>query len=139
MDHSSIDIAKASVKMAISSRTSEEKLMAAYKENGMLTTAVDIGGDFSQSTSKFFERALVASKRAGLIKEGYLNEAAVTGATKDALMQISPKAVGFNVGGKIGIARAGQNICVCIFMSIGLVHMNETVIGVGHRSLPYAD
>ncbi|MDR1028080.1 MAG: hut operon positive regulator HutP, partial [Clostridiales Family XIII bacterium] len=25
---------------------------------------------------------------------------------------------------------------VCIFMSIGLLHLNEVVIGLGHRSLP---
>ena len=63
----------------------------------------------------------------------------MAGAAKDALMQITPKANGLNVGGKIGIARSGQNVCVCIFMSIGVVHMNEAVIGLGHRSLPDAD
>ncbi|MEL5900420.1 hut operon positive regulator HutP, partial [Clostridium sporogenes] len=25
---------------------------------------------------------------------------------------------------------------VCIFMSIGLLHLNEVVIGLGHRSIP---
>ncbi|NFE50896.1 hut operon positive regulator HutP, partial [Clostridium botulinum] len=27
-------------------------------------------------------------------------------------------------------------ISVCIFMSIGLLHLNEVVIGLGHRSIP---
>jgi hypothetical protein len=139
LNHDCVAIAKAAIKMAISSRTSEEKLIPAYKEIGILVAAVYVGGDFSQSTSKIIERALVASKRGGLIKESYVNEGAVAGAAKDALMQITPKANGLNVGGKIGIARSGQNVCVCIFMSIGVVHMNEAVIGLGHRSLPDAD
>lgn len=60
MDHKSTVVAKASVKMAISSRASEDKLMEAFKEKGILVTAVDIGGDFSQFTTKVIERALVA-------------------------------------------------------------------------------
>ena len=62
MNHQSTDIAKASVKMAISSRSNEEKLINAFKEKGILVTAVDIGGDFSRSTVKIIERALVSSK-----------------------------------------------------------------------------
>lgn len=136
MDHKSIDIAKASVKMAISSRTSEEKLIAAFKEKGVLATAVDIGGDFTYSTTKIIERALVASKRSGVIKDCHVHDGAVAGAAKEALAQILSKANGLNVGGKIGIARSGEHISVCIFLSIGLLHLNEVVIGLAHRSIP---
>ncbi|MCT8977364.1 HutP family protein [Clostridium sp. CX1] len=136
MDHKSTDIAKASVKMAISSRSTEEKLMAAFKEKGILTTAVDIGGDFTYSTTKIIERALVASKRSGLTKDCHVHDGAVAGATKEALAQIMAKANGLNVGGKIGIARSGEHISVCIFLSIGLLHLNEVVIGLAHRSIP---
>jgi hypothetical protein len=41
-----------------------------------------------------------------------------------------------NVGGKIGIAKRGEHISVCIFLNIGLLHLDEVVIGIGHRSLP---
>ncbi len=136
MNRQSTDVAKASVKMAISSRSNEEKLTLAFKEKGILTTAVDIGGDFTNSTVKIIERALVASHRCKIIKECHVHDGAIAGATKEALEQISRKATGLNVGGKIGIARAGEHISVCIFMSIGLLHLNEVVIGLGHRSIP---
>lgn len=136
MNRQSTDVAKTSVKMAISSRSNEEKLTLAFKEKGILTTAVDIGGDFTNSTVKIIERALVASHRCNIIKDCHVHDGAVAGATKEALEQISRKATGLNVGGKIGIARAGEHISVCIFMSIGLLHLNEVVIGLGHRSIP---
>lgn len=136
MNHLSTDIAKASVKLALSSRSNEEKLITAFKEKGIRVTAVDIGGTFSSSTIKIIERALVASKRGGLIKDCHVHDGAVAGATKEALEQIAPKANGLNVGGKIGIARSGEHISVCIFLSIGLLHLNEVVIGLAHRSIP---
>lgn len=135
MNHDSTDTAKAAIKMAISSRTSEERLIAAYKEKGILVTAVDIGGDFSNSVHKIIERTLVAAKRGGVIKESYINDGVIGGAAKDALIQITPIASGFNVGGKIGIARSGANICVCIFINIGLLHLNDVAIGLAHRLL----
>ncbi len=136
MDHKSTDIAKASVNMAISSRETEAILMNTYKEDNILVTAVDIGGNFSGFTTKVIERALVASKRSGLIRDCHVHDGAVAGAAKEALAQIAPKANGLNVGGKIGIARSGEHISVCIFLSIGLLHLNEVVIGLAHRSIP---
>lgn len=136
MKWDSTDIAKAAVEMAISSREGEEKLMESYKKTGIHTVAVDVGGNLIESIPKIIERALVASKRAGLIKECHVNDGAVAGAAREAIMQVSVKANGLNVGGKIGIARGGEHIAVCIFMSIGLLHLNEVVIGLGHRSIP---
>ena len=41
--------------------------------------------------------------------------------------------VGLNIGGKIAIARCGEHISVAIFFGIGLLHLNEMAIGLGHR------
>ena len=49
-------------------------------------------------------------------------------------MQIYNRASNQNIGGKI--ARGGEHISVCIFLNIGLLHLDEVVIGIGHRSLP---
>lgn len=139
MENKSTDVAKASIMMAISSRESEEILINDFKNKEIITTAVDIGGDFSKSTSKIIERALVAAKRSGLISDCHVHDGAVAGATKEVLMQIAPKAYGLNVGGKIGIARSSEHISVAIFLSAGLLHLNEVVMGVAHRSIPNLD
>ncbi|WP_027623526.1 HutP family protein [Clostridium lundense] len=132
----SIDVAKASVQMAISSREDEKGLEENFKKKGIITVAVDVGGNLNNSITKIVERALVASKRCGLIKDYHVHDGAVAGATREAIMQVSTKANGLNVGGKIGIARCGEHLSVCIFMSIGLLHLNDIVIGLGHRSIP---
>jgi hypothetical protein len=132
----STDVAKISIKLAISSREEEEKLTAELREKGILTVAVDVGGNINNSIPKIIERALVASKRSGVICDCHVHDGAVAGAARDAIMQIAARANGLNVGGKIGIARHGEHLSVCIFMSIGLLHLNEVVIGIGHRSIP---
>lgn len=136
MNINSIDVAKASIKMSTSSREEEFSLIQELKKQEISAVAVDIGGNLIASIPKIIERALVASKRSGLILDCHVHDGAVAGATRDAIMQVSLKANGLNVGGKIGIARAGEHLSVCIFMSIGLLHLNEVVIGLGHRSLP---
>jgi len=131
----SIDVAKASIEMAISSREGEEKLIAEFKNKGILTAAVDVGGNLIESIPKIIERTIVASRRTGITKECHLHDGAVAGAAREAIMQVVTKANGLNVGGKIGIARHGEHLAVCIFMSIGLIHLNEVVIGLGHRTI----
>lgn len=132
----SIDVAKAATRMAISSREEEKRLCEDYYRNGIRTVAVDFGGNLHENMQKILERALVASKRTKLIKEEHLHEGAVIGATRDAIMQVESRAASQNVGGKIGIARSGEHLSVCIFLSIGLLHLNEVVIGIGHRAIP---
>ena len=132
----SSQVAKIATRMAISSREEEEILKNEYSKLSAKVTAVNVGGNINESVHKILERALVASKRNGLIREEHIHEGAVIGATRDALMQVSTRANGQNVGGKIGIARKGEHISVCIFLSIGLLHLDEVVIGIGHRSLP---
>lgn len=135
MTRNSVEVAKASVEMAISSREHEVVLITELKEAGIIAAAVDIGGNLISSVPKIIERALVATKRSGIIEDCHLHDGAVAGATREAIMQVSAKANGLSVGGKIGIARSGEHISVCIFLSIGLLHLNEVVIGIGHRSI----
>ncbi len=136
MTNTSLEVAKYATRMAISSREEEEELKISLKKKGISVTAVNIGGNINDSTSKILERALVASKRNGLIREEHLHEGAVIGATRDALMQVWNRASGQNVGGKVGIAKSGEHLSVCIFLSVGLLHLDEVVIGIGHRAIP---
>ncbi|MGG7077314.1 HutP family protein [Clostridium sardiniense] len=136
MRNTSTEVAKIATRMAISSRDEEEVLKLKYKKSDYLVTAVNIGGNINDSIHTILERALVASKRNNLIREEHIHEGAIIGATRDALMQVQTRASGQNVGGKIGIARRGEHISVCIFLSIGLLHLDEVVIGIGHRAIP---
>lgn len=136
VNQNSTEVARIATRMAISNRDEEEILKESYSNQGIKVTAVNVGGNINESIHKILERALVASKRNNLIRDEHLHEGAVIGATRDALMQVSNRANAQNVGGKIGIARKGEHISVCIFLSIGLLHLDEVVIGIGHRSLP---
>lgn len=136
MESNSTKVAKIATKMAICDREEENSLKKLYAEQGIKVTAVNIGGNINSSISKILESALVASKRNGLIREEHLHEGAVIGAARDAIIQVNNRANGLNIGGKIGIARGGEHISVCIFLSIGLLHLDEVVIGIGHRCLP---
>ena len=68
------------------------------------------------------------------LKEKYIKQGIKTAAVDIA--QIMDKAVGFNVGGKIGIARCKEHLSVCIFLTIGMFRLDEVVIGLGHRAVP---
>lgn len=132
--YGSKDIASAAVKIALSVDRQEEKLVQAqFTKLGIYTAAVDYGGEFIHSVMKIIERAVVSSKREGVISDSHAEEGAVAGAAREALSQIMPKAVGLNVGGKIGIARYEDHVAVAIFFGIGLLHLNEVAIGLGHR------
>ena len=133
-EYGSRDIAAAAVRIALTSDRHEEKqLQADFARSGIMTAAVDYGGEFISSVMKIVERAVVSSKREGVIHDSHVEEGAVAGATHEALLQIMPKAMGLNVGGKIGIARFKDHITVAIFFGIGLLHLNEVSIGLGHR------
>ncbi|NLK95816.1 MAG: hut operon positive regulator HutP [Clostridiales bacterium] len=123
-------------RMAISSREEEEKLSEEFLKKGAKVAAVDIGGNITESIHKILERAMVSAKRNKLITDQHLDEGAIIGATRDAIMQVINRCNGQSVGGKVGIARKGEHISVCIFLSIGLLHLDEVVIGIGHRGIP---
>jgi len=128
----------AAIKMALSiSRPEEVQLKKSLiDEHGVKAVAVDYGGEFISSVAKIVERAVVAAKREGVIKDTHPDEGAVAGAAREALAQIMPKALGLNVGGKIGVARYHDHVSVAIFFGIGLLHLDEVAIGLGHRAVP---
>ncbi len=127
-------VAEAAVKIAMTATREEELAMKEeHLGEGIQSLAVDYGGEFLSSLQKVVERAVVASKREGIIDDSSHSDGAVAGATREALVQIMPKALGLNVGGKVGIARGGTHIAVAIFFGIGLLHRNDVAIGLGHR------
>jgi hypothetical protein len=115
------------------SREEERDLKEQYSKQMFRTAAVDYGGEFISSVMKIVERAVVASKREGIIGDHHNEEGAVAGAVREAISQITSKAIGLNVGCKIGIARYEDHVAVSIFAGIGLLHLNENAIGMGHR------
>lgn len=129
--------ARAALLMALStSREEEEALRRQMQASGIRTAAADYGGEFTTSVRRIVERAIVAAKREGVIKETHADEGAVAGATHEALGQILPKAIGLNVGGKIGIARKGEHIAVAVYFGIGLLHLDDVAVGLAHRAVP---
>ena len=62
-------------------------------------------------------------------------EAALAGATREAIAVISDKSIGLSVGGKIGIARTETKIAVCLFFGVGILHIDEVVIGFANRAI----
>ncbi len=131
------EVARAAITMALSDNIEQEKMLKeSFKNSNISTCAVNIGGDIINAIPKILESSLVSAKKNRVIGESHVYDGAVLGATKEALMQILEKTSGFNAGGKIGIARSGEHISVCIFVSIGLLHLNELAIGLGHRVIP---
>ena len=130
------EVANAAIRVALSKDRDEEKrLHAAYAQERIATAGVDFGGEFITSITKMIERSVVAAKREGLIGESHGEEGAVAGAAREAISQIMNKAIGLNVGGKIGIARCEDHISVAMFFGVGLLHLNEMAIGLGHRAI----
>ena len=130
-------VATSAIKMALSASRQEEAELKKqlFEECEVRAVAVDYGGEFIGSVGKIVERAVVAAKREKVIKDTHADEGAVAGATREAIAQIMPKALGVNVGGKIGIARHNDHVSVAIFVGIGLLHLDEVAIGLGHRAV----
>lgn len=132
----SADVARGAISMAISeNREDERSVKAAYAQKGIRCCAVDFGGEYLESIVKMVERAVVAAKREGIIHDTHKHIGGVAGACHEAVQQISAKAFGLSLGGKIGIARHEDHLSVCVFFGIGLLHLNEVAIGIGHRAI----
>ncbi len=130
------EVARAALEMAMTmSREKEQELKRRFAEEGVRASAVDYGGEFSTSLQKVVERAVVAARREGVIDGSHQKEGAVAGAAREALVQVMPKALGLNVGGKVAIAHGGEHIAVAVFFGIGLLHLNEVAVGLGHRAI----
>ena len=59
----------------------------------------------------------------------------MAGATREALSQIQSKAIGLNVGGKLGIARHNDHLSIAVFLGVGLLHLDEVAVGLAHRTI----
>lgn len=130
------EVARAAILLSMtSSREEEAALKAQLLTREVRGAAADYGGEFVQSVMKIVERAVVAAKRENVIGETHHEEGAVAGAAREALSQVTAKALGLSVGGKIGVARHGEHVAVAVFFGIGLVHLNEVCIGMGHRAI----
>jgi len=117
----------------------ERRLQERLREQGVKGAAVDCGGDALALIRQGIERAVVAAKREGVIADKHSEVGAVAGAARDALQQAVHSAFGLNAGGKIGVARAGEHVAVAVFLQIGLAHLDDVAIGLGHRALPVGE
>ncbi|MGI6078096.1 MAG: HutP family protein [Fastidiosipilaceae bacterium] len=126
----------AAIRLAmVEGRSDERRLIDSFKTEQIVSAATDFGGNYIDSISQIIERAVVAARREGVIGDTHGEHGAVAGAAHEAIMQLKDKATGLNVGGKIGVARLGDHICVCVFFAVGLLHLNEIAIGLGHRAV----
>ena len=78
---------------------------------------------------------MVAAKLEQVFGDSHLEEGGVAGAAREALNQVTRKALGMSVGGKIGIARSGEHVAVAVFFNIGLGDVVEVCIGLGDRAI----
>ena len=130
------DVARCAIRMSLTEdRLEETRLKDLYATSEIYVAAVDFGGEFIASVTKMVERAVVAAKREGIINTSHHEEGAVAGATREAISQLVSKAIGLNAGGKIGIARYQDHIAVAMFFGLGLLHLNEVAVGLGHRAV----
>ncbi len=124
------------IMMALTENREEETILKEkLLEENIRAAAIDFGGEFVSSVSKIIEKAIITAQKSGIISDTHKEEGAVAGAAREAVAQISQKAVGFNVGGKIAIARYEDHLSVCLYFGIGLLNLNEIAIGLGHRAI----
>ncbi len=127
-------VAAAAISLAVTSdRETERQMRTALAKDGAGSAAINFGGEFIQSISKIIEHTIVAAQRENVISDHHSEIGAVAGAAREAVSQIMSKATGLNVGGKIAVVRWGEHIAVALFFGIGLMHLNEVAIGLGHR------
>lgn len=129
-------VARAALQMAMTMNREDEKaLKDVLRHEDIWAAAVDYGGEAISSVKALVERAVVAGKREGIIKDCHAEEGAVAGATREAISQVMPKAIGLNIGGKVGLARRGDHVSVAVFFGVGLLHLDEVAVGLGHRAI----
>ena len=134
VDYGSKGVAKAAIQLSVTEdRAEENQVRVMLAEKGIRSVAIDFGSNIPDGITKILEKAVVASRREGVISQTHEEEGAVIGATHEAIRQIVSKAIGLNIGGKIAIARSGQHISVCVFFGVGLLNLNDISIGIGHR------
>lgn len=130
------DVANAAIKIALSSREEELIMKKNFLNQNIKLAAIDIGGEIFKDLNKILERIIITAKKNNLITDSHLEEAAVLGAGKDVISQIINKCIGYNVGGKIGIAKGEEHLCICIYVSVGLINLDDIAIAIAHRAVP---
>ncbi|GAB6877573.1 HutP family protein [Thermaerobacter litoralis] len=130
-------VARAALRLATSaSRTDEARIKDELARHGIRGVAVDFGGPYVESIGSMVQRAIVAARREGVIAPIHPHEGAVAGAAREALAQLAGRALGFNVGGKVAIARLGEHLACAVFVGVGLVHLDDVAVGLAHRAVP---
>ena len=132
----SSDIGRAALRMALPENRKEEyALRDELKEQDIQAVAVNFGGRFLDILPKIYESAIVAAQRQKVISDTHVGDGSVLGAVESAIDQVKIKALGMNVGGKLGIARWKEHLCVAIYIGVGVLHFNEVAVGMAHRAL----
>ena len=132
----SADVARAAIRMALSeNRSDENELREKLAKSGIRAVAVNFGGKFLDIIPKIYESAIVAAQRQHVISDTHVGDGSVVGAMESDIEQIKLMAMGMNVGGKIGIARWKEHLCVAVFVEVGVLHFNEVTLGMAHRVL----
>lgn len=132
----SSDIGRAALRMALTENRKEEyALRDELKEQDIQAVAVNFGGRFLDILPKIYESAIVAAQRQKVISDTHIGDGSVLGAVESAIDQVKIKALGMNVGGKLGIARWKEHLCVAIYIGVGVLHFNEVAVGMAHRAL----
>lgn len=135
-DSGSREVARAAISLSLTASREEESLLREeLSKQGLLTSAADYGGEYNQSVMKLIERAVVSARREHVISDTHHEQGAVVGAAHEAVSQVASKAIGLSVGGKIAVARRGEHVAVAVFLCVGLAHLNEVCIGLGHRAI----
>ena len=135
-EYQSADVGRAALRMSLTeTRADENELREKLAKEGIRAVAVNFGGKFLDILPKIFESAIVAAQRQHVISDTHVGDGSVVGAVESAIEQIKPMAIGMNVGGKIGIARWKEHLCVAIFIGVGVLHFNEENVGMAHRDL----
>ena len=130
----SADVARAAIRMALSeNRSDENELREKLAKSGIRAVAVNFGGKFLDIIPKIYESAIVAAQRQHVISDTHVGDGSVVGAMESAIEQIKLMAMGMNLGGKIGIARWKEHLCVAVFVEVGVLHFNEVTVGMAHR------
>lgn len=132
----SADVARAAIRMALSeNRSDENELREKLAKSGIRAVAVNFGGKFLDIIPKIYESTIVAAQRQHVISDTHVGDGSVVGAMESAIEQIKLMAMGMNLGGKIGIARWKEHLCVAVFVEVGVLHFNEVTLGMAHRVL----
>lgn len=135
-EYQSGDVGRAALRMALSeTRVEESILREELAKLEIRAVAVNFGGKFLDILPKIYESAIVAAQRQHVISDTHVGDGSVLGAVESAIEQIKLKSLGMNVGGKIGVTRWHEHLCVAVYVGVGVLRFNEVAVGMAHRVL----